>query len=204
MVRSQRFFWDPALRLKARQSTRGGWLHVLRRLFWCFSRRLYLYAVSSLTYAIRPECSARLVVIKALGSQRWLGIWVASEFYPNRPKTIQNVRKQLCIYEQTDTQPHAVRRTLHFVLCAATKLVHAYRAVLSGRCQVKEEAAYKNLRRLHALKQQTGDMKPAAQYCLMGCPIETTRRSHPAQVFKSLHPSNKAKQMVLLRNSTLS
>ena len=29
-----------------------------------------LYAVSSLTYAIRPECSAGLVAIKALGSPR--------------------------------------------------------------------------------------------------------------------------------------
>ena len=53
--------WKPALRNEAPQSTRGGWLHVLRRLFWCFDFWLHLYADSPFTYAIRPECSAGLM-----------------------------------------------------------------------------------------------------------------------------------------------
>ena len=73
------------------------------------------------------------------------------------------MRKQLCIYERISACP-----TLYAALCAATKLVHAHQAVLSGRCQVKEEAAYKNLRRLQVQKQQTGDMELAAQYCVVG------------------------------------
>ena len=58
-----------------------------------------LYAASPLTYAIRPDCSARLVVIEALGSERCLGIQRASEIKLNRPQAIHNKRKQLCIYE---------------------------------------------------------------------------------------------------------
>ena len=65
----------------------------------------HLYADSPFTYAIRPECSAGLVVIEVLGSQIGLGIRVALE---------------------SGLRPN-----------------HAHQAVLSGRCQVKAEAAYK-------------------------------------------------------------
>ena len=44
-------------------------------IFW-----LHLYADSPFTYAIRPECSAGLAVIKRLGWQRCWGIRVDTEF----------------------------------------------------------------------------------------------------------------------------
>ena len=71
------------------------------------------------TYAIHPKCSAGLVVIKALGSQRPFGIPVASELKLTRLQTICRMRKQLQIHEQTDAycKLYSTRRTLHAARC---------------------------------------------------------------------------------------
>ena len=85
---------------------------------------------------------------------------------------MQNMRKALRIHELNDAH-----HTLYSGIWIETN--HAHQAVLSGRCQVKAEAAYKYSRRLHEQEQQTEDMEPAAQCCLMGYPIESTKQSTP-------------------------
>ena len=63
------------------------------------------------TYAIRPKCSAGLVVIGGFLSWGVLGVLVASEFKINRLQAKYIVRKKLQIYEQTaNCKLHATPR----------------------------------------------------------------------------------------------
>ena len=67
------------------------------------------------TYAIRPKCSAGLVVIGGFRSWRGLGVRVASECKLNRLQGIYSMRKQLQIYERNDACSvlDITLRTLH-------------------------------------------------------------------------------------------
>ena len=133
-------------RLGARASVRGPAEH-LGRLAPCPPSAVFVLLLSGgfctqpppFTNAIRPKCSAGLVVIKGFRSLRGLGVRGASEFKTTRLRGIYSVRKQLQFYEQDDAycKLYATRRALHAAhhyphsaLCTATH--HAHQAVLSG------------------------------------------------------------------------